>query len=65
MGGSSLEICYEVWSPVGSEPCTLYAKAATTVVLLDATTQMPRRLTDREREACTPYLDPPVEFRRT
>ena len=65
MGGSSLEICYEVWSPVGTEPRVLYAKAATTVVLLDAKTQTPRRLTDREREACTPYLDAPVEFRRS
>lgn len=65
IGGSSLEICYEVWSPVGSEPRTLYAKAATTVVLLDAATQRPRRVSDAERAACAPYLDSPLEFRRS
>jgi acyl-CoA thioester hydrolase len=65
MGGSSLEICYEVWSPIGTEPRTLYAKAATTVVLLDAKTQTPRRITDAERAACQPYLDSPLEFRRS
>jgi acyl-CoA thioester hydrolase len=65
LGGSSLEICYEVWSPVDAEPRTLFARATTTVVLLDAATQKPRRLTERERAACEPYLDPPLEFRRS
>jgi acyl-CoA thioester hydrolase len=64
IGGSSLEICYEVWSPIGIEPRVLFARAATTIVLLDAATQRPRRITDREREACAAYLDAPLEFRR-
>ncbi len=42
----------------------LYARAATLVVMLDAVTGTPRRLTDAERGAWEPYLEPPVDFRR-
>lgn len=62
LGGASLEVCYEVWSPEGTEPRTMFTRAATTIVLVDATTQRPRRINDRERDAWTPYLDEPVEF---
>ena len=49
-------------SPEGIEPRTLYSRAATTIVLVDAATQRPRRINDRERAAWTPYLDEPVQF---
>ena len=62
LGGASLEVNYEVWSPEGVEPRTLFSRAATTIVLVDATTQRPRRINDRERSAWTPYLDDPVTF---
>ncbi|MFF9562714.1 acyl-CoA thioesterase [Leifsonia sp. NPDC014704] len=62
LGGASLEVCYEVWSPEGTEPKTLFTRAATTIVLVDATTQRPRRINERERDAWTPYLDEPVAF---
>ena len=62
LGGASLEVCYEVRSPVGMEPSTLYSRAATTIVLVDAATQRPRRINDHERAAWTPYLDDPVRF---
>lgn len=62
LGGASLEVCYEVWSPDGVEPRTLFTRAATTIVLVDATTQRPRRIDERERAAWTPYLDEPVAF---
>lgn len=62
LGGASLEVCYEVRSPVGMEPPTLYSRAATTIVLVDASTQRPRRINDHERSAWTPYLDDPVTF---
>ncbi len=62
LGGASLEVCYEVWSPLGMEPRTLYSRAATTIVLVDAATQRPRRINDHERAAWTPYLDEPVQF---
>ncbi|MDN4483092.1 acyl-CoA thioesterase [Demequina lignilytica] len=63
LGGASIEICYEVWSPAGDEPRALYAKAATTLVLIDAESNRPRRLTEAEREAWSPHLDEPVRFR--
>ncbi len=64
MGGASLEICYEVCSPVGAEEHTVYAKASTTLVLVNAATERPRRLTDAERAAWEPHLDEPVTFRQ-
>ncbi|WP_348787561.1 thioesterase family protein [Leifsonia sp. NPDC080035] len=62
LGGASLEVCYEVWSPEGAEPETMFSRAATTIVLVDAASQRPRRINERERAAWTPYLDDPVQF---
>jgi len=62
LGGASLEVCYEVWSPETADARILYSRAATTIVLVDAASERPRRINDREREAWTPYLDEPVEF---
>ncbi|MFF1573811.1 acyl-CoA thioesterase [Leifsonia sp. NPDC058292] len=62
LGGASLEVCYEVWSPQGAESRILYTRAATTIVLVDAASERPRRINDHEREAWTPYLDEPVQF---
>ena len=64
MGGASLDVCYEVYSPVGVEPRVLYTRAVTTIVLVDATSERPRRIDDRERAAWEPYLGEPIEFRR-
>ena len=63
MGGASLEICYEVCSPLDASERAVYAKAATSLVLVDAATQRPRRLTDAEREAWSPHVEAPVTFR--
>ncbi|WP_350349714.1 thioesterase family protein [Agromyces sp. G08B096] len=63
MGGASLDVCYEVYSPAGVEPRTLYTRASTTIVLVDAATGRPRRIDERERAAWEPYLEAPVEFR--
>lgn len=64
LGGASLEVCYEVYSPPASPPQTLYARASTTLVLVDAATQRPRRFGTREREAWAPYVEEPVAFTR-
>jgi acyl-CoA thioester hydrolase len=64
MGGASLEVCYEVCSPQGTEPHVVYARAASGIVLVDAATLKPRRISERERGAWSPYLDAPVEFSR-
>jgi len=64
LGGSSIEVAYEVRSASrGSEP-ELYARAATVIAFLDGRTQQPRRLGDRERAAWEPYLGEPIAFRR-
>ena len=62
LGGASLDVCYEVCSPVGTEPVTVYARAATTIVLVDSATGRPRRITDRERAAWEPHTGDPIVF---
>ncbi|TXK19647.1 thioesterase family protein [Homoserinibacter sp. GY 40078] len=62
LGGASFEVCYEVYSPVGVEPRTLYTVASTTLVLVDAATGRPTRLPDELRELFAPYVEPPVVF---
>ncbi|MEO6825856.1 MAG: thioesterase family protein [Microbacteriaceae bacterium] len=64
LGGASLQVCYEVRAPVGSGHDTLFTRATTTIVLVDATSQQPRRMSARERSAWEPYLDKPVRFTR-
>ncbi len=63
IGGSSIEVHYEMRSPDGV-PDVLHAKAATVVVFLDAETGAPRRLAEAERAEWARYLDEPVAFRR-
>lgn len=64
IGGASIDVSYEVWSPVGHEPAELYTRATTTLVMVDAETNRPRRLTDVERTACQTYVEPLVTFSR-
>lgn len=60
LGGASLEICYEVTDQAG----TVYARATTTMVLVDVATNRPRRITDAERAAWAPFVEEPVTLRR-
>jgi acyl-CoA thioester hydrolase len=62
LGGASLEVCYEVCSPIGAEPFVQFAKASSTIVLVDAATGKPRRITDEERAAWTPFTEDPIVF---
>ena len=62
LGGASLEVCYEVCSPIGADPFVQFAKATTTIVLVDSSTGKPRRISDEERTAWTPFLDDPIVF---
>jgi len=64
IGGASFDLCYEICSPEGVEPAAVYARAATTTVLMDAATRTPRRITDAERAAWEPYVGGSIEFRR-
>lgn len=62
IGGASFDVGFEIWSPVGIEPAMLYARAAVTIVQVDAATDRPRRLDPTERTEWTPYLGEPVAF---
>lgn len=64
LGGASIEICYEVCSPIGAGEQQVFARASTTLVLIDAESQRPRRLTEDERAAWGPHVEDPVQFRK-
>lgn len=62
IGGASLEICYELYSPVGVVPRVLFTRAATTLVMVTAATGRPQRITEELRSVWEPYVEPPVVF---
>ncbi len=65
LGGSSIEVCYEVCSPMetaGDGGQEVYARATTVVVKVDAATGRPMRLSAGEREAWQPYLGDPIDY---
>jgi acyl-CoA thioester hydrolase len=64
LGGASLDVCYEVCSPVGQEPARVFARATTTIVLVDAVSGRPRKINALERAAWAPYLEAPLSFAR-
>lgn len=63
LGGSSVDVCYDVFSSRGIEPQVLYARASTVIVMADAATGRPMRLTDEMRAAWEPFLGEPVKYR--
>ncbi len=62
IGGSSVEVCYDVFSPVGAGEQVLYARASAVVVLVDTATGRPTRWADAERDAWAPFVDEPIAF---
>ena len=62
IGGASLEICYELYSPQGVSPRVLFTRAATTLVMVTAATGRPQRIPDELRAVWEPYLEEPVAF---
>ena len=58
IGGASIDVSYEVL--LGD---VVHAIALTAIVLVDAATGRPRRVTPAEREAWARHVAPPVEFR--
>lgn len=62
IGGASLEVCYELYSPTGVLPQVLYTKAATTLVMVTAATGRPERIPDELRQIWAPYVEEPVAF---
>ncbi|MCG7287386.1 acyl-CoA thioesterase [Cellulomonas sp. ACRRI] len=68
LGGASIDVCYEVHdaSPddVPADGAGPYARAVTTLVLVDAASGSPRRIGETERSAWLPYVETPPTFRR-
>ncbi len=65
LGGSSIEVCYEVRSPLAMAVDgvqTVYARATTVVVKVGAETGRPLRLSAEERAAWSPYLGEPIAY---
>lgn len=68
LGAASLDVNYEVWSPVQGDPAATegrvkYTIASTTIVFFDTPSQRPRRITDGERAAWSAYVEEPIRFR--
>ncbi len=64
LGGANIEICFELYSPAGVEPRVLYARAATSIVTVDAASGRPTRIPALLRELWAPYLEEPLHFTR-
>lgn len=64
LGGASLDVCYEIFSPAGQTPRELYTRATTVIVLVDSSTMRPRKMTEQERTELTRFAEPPIEFNR-
>lgn len=62
IGGASLEVCYELFSPIGVLPRTLFTRASTTVVMVSAESNRPTRLPGELRDAWAPFVEEPVAF---
>lgn len=63
LGGASIDVCYEVQDE-GHATGDPYARAVTTLVLVDAASGSPRRIGEAERAAWLPYVEDPPTFRR-
>lgn len=60
IGGASLEVAYEVFAASGD----LVARATTSMVTVDASTNKPQRIPEKDREALSQLVDDPITFRR-
>lgn len=62
LGGSSLQVCYDVFSHAESDERVLYARSTAVIVLVDATTGRPVRLSPEMRAAWEPYVGEPIAY---
>lgn len=67
LGGSSVEVCYEVRSPWSGEDAPestqlLYARASAVMVMVDSASVSPRRLRPAERAAWQAIIGEPIAF---
>jgi len=64
LGGSSIEVCYEVYNHPDAEGRVRYARSTAIIVLVEAATGRPTRLAPEMRAAWEPYLGEPIVYRR-
>ncbi len=64
LGGSSLEVHYEIVDGAQSER-TVAARAVSTIVIVDGTTMRPMHLDDHGRASVLPWMDEPLRLRRS
>lgn len=64
LGGSSIEVCYEVHTDPAALERVLYARSTAVIVLVDSATGRPTRLTQEMRDAWTPFVGEPIEYVR-
>ena len=62
LGGSSLEVCYEVFNDPGHATRVLYARSTAVIVLVNAETGRPMRITTEMRDAWEPYIGEPITY---
>lgn len=63
LGGSSLEVHYEIVDG-SQEERTVVARAITTVVIVDGATGRPQRLSQEGRASIEPWVDTPLQLRQ-
>ncbi|MGO2747286.1 acyl-CoA thioesterase [Microbacterium sp.] len=62
IGGSSVEVCYEVFNDPASAERILYARSTAVVVLVDAVSGRPTRVNDEMREIWGRYVGDPLVY---
>ena len=64
LGGSSIEVCYEVYNAPSFDERILYARSTAIIVLVDAASGRPQRITPEMREAWSPFVGEPIAYTR-
>ena len=62
LGGSSVEVCYEVHNDPASAERVVYARSTAVIVLVDAVTARPTRISAEMRAAWEPYVGAPIVY---
>ncbi|WP_300269074.1 thioesterase family protein [Microbacterium sp.] len=62
LGGSSLEVCYEVFNDPEHDERILYARSTAVIVLVSAESGRPMRISPEMREVWAPYLGDPITY---
>ncbi|WP_424449558.1 acyl-CoA thioesterase [Microbacterium arborescens] len=62
IGGSSIDVCYEVYSPRDDDVQTCYARSTAVVVMVSTATGRPVRLTEEMRTAWAPIVGEPIAY---